>query len=642
MKRIIQKIGVTLAILMIVVQFCTNNVRADSNSSQNEMAMVTPSGIAYDNLQHEIENFIREREKGCASVSVKVFENDKDICSIQYGYSDIENKQSVDENTVYEWGSISKLFVWVSVMQLYEEGKIDLETDIREYLPDNFLTKLSYDTPITMLNLMNHNAGWQEITYDIEVKNEDDIISLKEALKMTEPPQIYEPGSVCAYSNWGASLAAYIVERVSGETYTDYVHSHVLEPLGMEHTSIASDFSDNLWVKEQRDLLKCYMITEDTNINYGRAISYILLYPSGSAAGTLDDLSIFAKALSNTKEACPLFKNQDTLKLMKSSTLNFGDSDIPRVCHGFWTLQYAKDIMGHSGNTNGCTSMLMFDPETGLGIVILTNESAETAFNYGILSLIYGDYSDNERVVNATFGDSDDISGIYTACRTYKKGFSAIYKFMGNLMPLSSTKDVNQYKLSIGQGTLTKVAEHQYIMDNENGWRYLMYETENADGQRVFQMMSMDIVKENTLSFILRAATLVIFLIVVFSSLIILIIKLIVGIIRTIKKKKNKDSLAIIKNITLTANIIAGVLFYSLILFPLDGGSVKKVPVMLQCVSLAVISIMGIINTGVLIKVCRQKECAFKYKLKYVVTTLGSACISGFIWYWQLFNFWSC
>lgn len=642
MRKIIKKTGMALIILVLMMQFCSISSRAESKDQQKETMVTTPSGIAYEDLQQEIEQFIKEREKGCASVSVKVFENDRDICSVQYGYSDIANKRPADENTVYEWGSISKLFVWISVMQLYEEGEIDLEADIRDYLPENFLTKLSSDTPITMLHLMNHNAGWQEVTYDIEVKNEDEIISLEEALKMSEPPQIYEPGSVCAYSNWGASLAAFIVERISGESYVDYVHNHILQPLGMAHTSVGADFSDNSWVREQRTLLNCYIITQDYYEDYGNAISYILLYPAGSATGTLEDLTTFAKALAQIDEPCPLFKNQETMDLMKSSSLNFGDSDIPRVCHGFWTLQYAKDIIGHSGNTNGCSSVLMFDPETGLGVVILTNEVGETAFNYGMLSLLYGDYSDSERIVNTVFSPSDDLVGIYTSSRTFEKGFSAIYKYMGSLMPLSATDDVNQYKISIGQGILTKVADHQYILDNENGWRYLMYETENADGQRVFQMMSTDVVKEETVPFILKIVTLAMFVIVVLMSIIILIIKFIIGVIRAVKKKKKEDALVVIKNITLIANVIVGVLFYRLILLPLDGGSVNKVPVMMQCMLLAAISLTGIIDIGVLIKICKQKVLVRKDRLKYAVTTVGSVYVSIFIWYWQLFDFWSC
>ena len=117
--------------------------------------------------------------------------------------------------------------IWVSALQLYEQGKLDLEADIRTYLPDGFLTKLKYDDPITMIDPMNHRGGWQEALYTIQVTDESDIMPLGEALKYSEPPQVFRPGEVEAYSNWGAALAGYIIECVSGMDYGEYLHKNI-------------------------------------------------------------------------------------------------------------------------------------------------------------------------------------------------------------------------------------------------------------------------------------------------------------------------------------------------------------------------------------------------------------------------------
>ena len=114
----------------------------------------------------------------------------------------------------------AKLLVWVSVMQLYEQGKLELDRDISHYLPDGFLSNLSYDMPVTMLNLMNHNAGFQEVYADVMVTDADYIVSLEEALRKHKPAQIYKPGTVTAYSNWGVALAGFIVEQVSGVSFS--------------------------------------------------------------------------------------------------------------------------------------------------------------------------------------------------------------------------------------------------------------------------------------------------------------------------------------------------------------------------------------------------------------------------------------
>lgn len=644
-RKMTKKFNKLLAMcIMVITQI---SVMQPINTYAKEVeGKATPSGIAYEDIEQEINKFIDERKEGCASVSVEVFEGNTTICKKQYGYSDMNNKVLVDDNTVYEWGSVSKLLVWTSVMQLYEDGKVDFDTDVREYLPEGFLTKLSYEEPITILNLMNHNAGWQETTYDIEVKDASDIVDLETALKYSEPSQIYEPGTVTAYSNWGTALAAFIVEQISGDDYVEYVHKNILEPLGMENTSVGADFSDNQWVKEQRNMLNCYSVMQDYYQDYGNAIRYILLYPAGSAAGTLEDFATFSKTFTlKDNENCNLFKEKETLAIMKTATSYYGDKDIARNCHGFWTLQYKKDVMGHNGNTSGCTSTFMFESVSGLGIVIMTNEMGETAFNYGLLSLLYGDYSENERVLGNSFSDSEDLSGIYTLSRTYNKGFVSIYKYLGSLMPLVKTENLNEFNLAINDGTLTKVAEHQYIMDNGNGWRYLMNEMVDDHGNTVLQMMSADVIKENTVLFIFKALGILFMVLVVIFSIMALVINGISYVIRIIREKEkviHSRKMNISHTINLFINILIGIVFYCLIILPLDGGVVKPFPVMLKCTLLGILSLYSILNLVVIIRYWKEYEMKLKSKVKYIVFTSASCYLTVFIWYWKLFDFWSC
>ncbi len=147
MKKILSAILSAVTAFSI---FCTP-VQAEENS--------TPSGIEFVNIGTEIDSYAAENEDSFASFAAAVFSGDEVLYSSHFGFIDRENQIAADENSVYEWGSISKMFVWVSVMQLHEQGKLDLEADIQTYLPEGFLTKLKYDEPITMINLMNHNAG---------------------------------------------------------------------------------------------------------------------------------------------------------------------------------------------------------------------------------------------------------------------------------------------------------------------------------------------------------------------------------------------------------------------------------------------------------------------------------------------------
>lgn len=178
----------------------------------------TPSGIPFSTLEDLVDEYVDDYiGKTAAGTSIVITKDDKILFSKGYGYADIENKIKMNsKTTILEWGSISKLFVWISVMQLVEQGKINLHEDIKNYLPRNFLTKLRYDEPITMQHLMNHQAGFEDYVFDLGYRSKELVPSLEKSLKIAEPSQIYKPGEVVAYSNYSTSLAAYIVEQVSG------------------------------------------------------------------------------------------------------------------------------------------------------------------------------------------------------------------------------------------------------------------------------------------------------------------------------------------------------------------------------------------------------------------------------------------
>lgn len=94
-------------------------------------------------MKKKIEDYIEVRKETTSAVSVTIFDGTNDIASVIYGDANTKDNIKADKDTVYEWGSISKMLVWTSVMQLYEQGKIDLNADVRTYLPDGFLSNLS-------------------------------------------------------------------------------------------------------------------------------------------------------------------------------------------------------------------------------------------------------------------------------------------------------------------------------------------------------------------------------------------------------------------------------------------------------------------------------------------------------------------
>ncbi len=589
----------------------------------------SPSGIPYGEIGAEIEAFVKEREGGLASMQVAVFSGEDNLYSNSFGYADVENRMPADEETVYEWGSCSKLLVWVSVMQLWEQNRIDFDADIRTYLPDGFLTKLSSDDPITMIHLMNHTAGWQETVFGVEVSNESDIVSLERALRDTEPYQAYAPGEHNAYSNWGTALAAFIVECITGQDYTDYVHENIFEPLGMKHTSAGSDFADNMWVKEQRNKLRSYVIMKDVFESFGSGIRYILLYPAGSACGTLDDFTTFAKAF--VSEDCPFFEKAETLDVMLDATSYYGDSDIAMNCHGLWTSEYAVQAVGHGGNTQACSSMLQFDPQSGLGVVVMTNEQGETAFNYGIPGLIFGDYDDSERIGDSVASDSHDISGIYIASRSFPRGFLKLFNVIGAgmFMPVFAGENENSY--NVAYFNMYRVGDRQWIQDNGNGVKMFVYETEK-NGRRVFEMMSTDYTLNE--HFWCEAALLIAFVLISLGSAITLLVKFAAAIVKRIRN--NDKTLKKGDRCILMMQMLSAVSGVVLVLF-IFTESITRSFATVSCILAAIITLIFLLSAVYLVYTMIKEKKITVRRAGWVACSLIVAAF--FIWF-ETYNFW--
>ena len=377
-KKVLSIIILTILIFMSCVKFNgSNSVFAQQN--------ILPSGITYDEINQKIDDFLNEHKDNNAAVATAVFSGETDIYKKYFGVLNAGGL-TLDETSVLEWGSTSKLLVWLSAYQLVEKGSLDLNADIKKYLPEGFLRNLKFDKKITMLDLMNHSAGFQETTFVLEVEDEKDIIPLGEYLKKYQPIQVFEPGSVVAYSNWGAALAGYIVECISGMEYYNYVKTNIFTPLGMNHTAINSSLDDNEYVQEKRKDFVSYM--PDGTLSEENNKVYILPYPAGMCTSTLDDFVTFAKALL-VKDSRLL--TLDSFNNMYSPSLYYTGTNVARVCHGFLVdYDFNVAVIGHDGNTMGGSSRLMLDFENNIGMVMLTNQLGGNVYRTKMAEIVFG------------------------------------------------------------------------------------------------------------------------------------------------------------------------------------------------------------------------------------------------------------
>jgi len=208
-----------------------------------------------------------------------------------YGYADVKTKRPVDPaTTIFRPGSVSKLFTWTAVMQLVQAGKIDLDADVNKYI--DFTIPPFDGKPVTMRNLMTHSAGFEESVRDLLVDRQDQVLPIDVYLKRRLPTRIFPPGEVIAYSNYGATLAGYIVQRLSGEKFEDYVAKHIFTPLGMLHSSFLQPLPANLVP---------LMATGYLNASEGKTkpFEYVDTAPAGSSSSTGIDMAHFMLAYLN-------------------------------------------------------------------------------------------------------------------------------------------------------------------------------------------------------------------------------------------------------------------------------------------------------------------------------------------------------
>ncbi|MBQ9902981.1 MAG: beta-lactamase family protein [Clostridia bacterium] len=372
-----------------------------------------------ENIGERIESYVSEHADTTAGMAVTVFDSEKELYTGCFGYTDREQGVKTDSQSVFEWGSTTKLLVWTSVMQLYEQGKIDLDADVRQYLPEGFLKNLRFDKPVTMTHLMNHSAGFQEMLWDVFLStDEEEMMALGELLSHRQPEQVFEPGSVTAYSNWGVALAGYIVECIAGQPFYEYVNAHIFSPLGMKRTSLKPDYSDNPFVREAWDRLVCYT-TDCQRLEPSRY--YVPIYPAGSCVSTIGDYLIFAQALLNRESV--LFAKPETHDLLFRPTSCYEGTDIPRNCHGMWMIPYGKPVYGHGGNTAGCSAYILLSPEENIGMAVMTNQSGEEIYNCRMPELLFGKFDESDY-----FGEKRELpTGLYKSARSVFTGPIKLY-----------------------------------------------------------------------------------------------------------------------------------------------------------------------------------------------------------------------
>lgn len=287
-----------------------------------------------------------------------------------YGYSDVENKKSVDpEKTVFGIASVSKLLTATAVMQQYEKGKINLERDVNEYLND-FKIKYTYKEPITMKSLLTHTSGFNQSSIGIGTRNPLKIKKLVDYLKESIPKRAYEPNQFFSYSNQGMSLAGHIVENVSNKSFENYIEENIFKSLDMKNSTFRQPIPEDM---ELNKAVGYSYWTQKGSLFRTNPIYYQVI-PAGACYTTVSDMAnfIIANLSGGEYKGIQLLKSETMEEMHKQQfTHNY---KMPGQAYGFWeSFDNDKRGLFHTGTSDGYASILYIIPEENIGFILCYN-----------------------------------------------------------------------------------------------------------------------------------------------------------------------------------------------------------------------------------------------------------------------------
>ena len=302
-----------------------------------------------------------------------------------YGVSDEKRGTPVDpQRTLFRPGSTSKLFTWTAVMQLVEQGKLDLDVDVNKYL--DFQVPPLDGQPITLRQIMTHRTGFEERIKDL-VAFDIPETPLTEVLSGNMPARIYPAGTTSAYSNYATGLAGHIVERVSGMPFNDYIERNVFGPLGMKHSTFRQPLPDAL----KADMSTGY---EEAG-KPGKGFEVVNIPPAGSLSSTGEDMAHFMIAhLADGHYGDAQILKPETARMMHT-TITRPFPDLNGMALGFYQDNInGHRVIAHGGDLNYFHSDLFLFLDDHVGMFISVNALGKEGLGEGIRDDVFHEFAD--------------------------------------------------------------------------------------------------------------------------------------------------------------------------------------------------------------------------------------------------------
>ena len=323
-------------------------------------------------LHHQLIHTLQEFHVPGMSVAIVHRNGTKWTAGI--GLADVANQLSATAETRFRIGSISKAFAALSILQLVEQGRLSLDDPVRKLVPEIwFDNKWENTTPIRVVHLLEHTTGWDDCHLR-EYAKDDATISVSDAFEYDHTSRIsrWKPGTRMAYCNSGPAVAAYIVEKLTGKNFEDYVQENLFQPIGMKTAT---------YFQSPSDLTKTYHPDGITPYQYWNFI----LRSSGSINASADDMAAYLLFYLNKGDVNgQQIVSDSTLERMETPTSTWGANEGIKTGYGlsnYYSIHDGFVYHGHYGNLDGSLAELAYLPESEIGYFYSINSTQFEAFD---------------------------------------------------------------------------------------------------------------------------------------------------------------------------------------------------------------------------------------------------------------------
>ena len=369
----------------------------------------SPSLTDQESVEAFVDQLMTEQmeENDVPGATITIVHQGEVVLEKGYGYASLADETPVDEATPFRLASVTKLFTAMAVMQLVEQGQLDLHTDVNQYL-ETFQIPSTFDEPITLHHLLTHTSGLTDRSVGSGTTNPDQVLSLGTYLSTYMPERAYPPGQLQMYSSYGIDLAGYVVEQVAEMPYEEYVFQSILQPLEMEQSN--------------------FTFTADTATGYSgrfwtRSVTPLVLSgaPAGALYASAADMSRFmlAHIQSGSLDGVRVLE-PETLQQMHSQQFTH-HPDLEGAAYGFIEqIDGDRRVIWHDGALAGYRSMLYLLPDENFGVFVANN--SDYGLSREVTSVVLDEFfpvvDDTEELsASVEINDIARFAGQYTVTR---------------------------------------------------------------------------------------------------------------------------------------------------------------------------------------------------------------------------------